>query len=79
MTPATLQRRLLRTKDAAEYLCMSEWKLRRVIQAGELSVVRYGEGTPFLLDVRDLDRYIEEHKQKLDLDSYLASHIQPSS
>jgi hypothetical protein len=32
-----LQNRLLRARQAAEYLCMSERKLRRLIQNGELT------------------------------------------
>ena len=47
--------RLVRTRQAAEYLCMSEWKLRRLIQDGLLPYLHDGEGAPFLLDIRDLD------------------------
>jgi excisionase family DNA binding protein len=56
------QHRLLRTKQAAEYLCMSEWKLRRLIQDGVLPDLHDGEGAPFLLDIRDLDEYVERNK-----------------
>lgn len=56
------QHRLLRTRQAAEYLCMSEWKLRRLIQDGFLPYLHGGEGAPFLLDIRDLDEYIERNK-----------------
>ena len=59
---ATLQRRLVRTKEAATYLSMSDWKLRRLIQEGTFLVVQDHEGGPFLLDVRDLDGYIDNHK-----------------
>jgi hypothetical protein len=45
------QHRLLRTRQAAEYLCMSEWKLRRLIQDGLLPYLHGGEGAPFLLDI----------------------------
>ena len=61
-TAPTLTRRLLRTKQAAAYLSMSEWKLRRLIQDGILPVVQDHEYGPFLLDVRDLDAYIEGNK-----------------
>ena len=54
-TTATLQRRLIRTKEAANYLCLSDWKLRRLIQEGIFPVLQDHEGGPFLLDVRDLD------------------------
>jgi excisionase family DNA binding protein len=56
-------RRLLRTRDAAQYLSISSWKLRRLIQDGRLPVVQDGEGSPFLLDVRDLDGYVERNKR----------------
>jgi excisionase family DNA binding protein len=39
-TTATLQRRLIRTKEAATYLSMSDWKLRRLIQEGTFPVGR---------------------------------------
>ena len=56
-------RRLLRLKAAAEYLSLSPWKVRGLIQAGRLPVVQDGEGSPFLLDVRDLDGYVERNKR----------------
>jgi hypothetical protein len=56
-------KRLLRTKHAAAYLSMSEWKLRRLIQEAILPFIQDQEGDgPFLLDVRDLDAYIESNK-----------------
>ena len=57
------KRRLLRTKEAAEYLSLSPWKLRRLIQEGRLPVVQDADGSPFLLDLRDLDSYIERNKR----------------
>ena len=39
---ATLQRRLVRTKEAAAYLSISDWKLRRLIQEG---IVSYRAGS----------------------------------
>jgi excisionase family DNA binding protein len=62
---STLQRRLVRTKEAATYLSMSDWKLRRLIQEGTFPVVQDHEGGPFLLDVRDLDGYIDNHKHAI--------------
>lgn len=57
-----VQRRLVRTKEAATYLSMSEWKLRRLIQDGTVPFVQDNQNAPFLLDVRDLDAYIESNK-----------------
>jgi excisionase family DNA binding protein len=56
-------RRLVRLKAAAEYLSLSPWKLRSLIQAGRLPVVQDSEGSPFLLDVRDLDGFVERNKR----------------
>jgi excisionase family DNA binding protein len=56
-------RRLLRSVQAAEYLSVSVWTLRRLIQSGELPVVQHGETGKFLLDIRDLDGFIERNKR----------------
>jgi excisionase family DNA binding protein len=55
-------RRLVRLKQASEYLSLSPWALRRIIQAGEIPIVKVGEGAPWLLDVRDLDSWVDHHK-----------------
>jgi excisionase family DNA binding protein len=59
------RRRLLKLKAGAEYLSMSRWKLRQLIWAGKIPVVRDHEGAPFLLDVADLDRYVERNKHTI--------------
>ncbi len=61
-TAPTYPRRLFRTKQAADYLSMSEWKLRRLIQDEIIPILQDQEGGPFLLDVRDLDAYIDGNK-----------------
>jgi excisionase family DNA binding protein len=62
-----LSRRLLRTRHAAAYLGISEWKLRALIQDGQIPVVQYGEYTPWLIDLRDLDLWIADKKQIIPL------------
>ena len=57
------KRRLLRIKAASEYLSVSPWKLRQLVQFGKLPVVQDTEGSPFLLDVRDLDGWLERNKR----------------
>ncbi len=60
-------RRLLRLKDGAQYLSLSPGSLRRLIQAGELQVIRLADtGAPWLVDVRDLDGWIERTKTRLE-------------
>lgn len=59
------ERRLLRLKPAAAYLSLSAGTLRAIIQGGKLPVIRPGENAPWLLDVRDLDAWIERQKETL--------------
>jgi excisionase family DNA binding protein len=56
---------LLRLKDAARYLSMSCGKLRAIIQRGELSVIKSDGASPWLLDTKDLDLWIERSKVTL--------------
>jgi len=62
-TKPSLAKRLLRVRDAAEYLSISPWKLRRLIQDGLLPVVQASEGAAWRLDLRDLDSFIERNKR----------------
>ena len=55
--------RLLRTNQAATYLGIGEKAVRALILQGELPYVQMKAGnSPFLLDMRDLDRFIERNK-----------------
>ena len=55
--------RLLRTKDAAKYLSMSPWTLRRMVERGELPFISSGDNSSaWRFDIRDLDRWIEQHR-----------------
>ena len=66
-TTGPLNPRLLRTKDAARYLGMSAGQIRRLVQDGVLPVIKNGKGEHalFLLDLRDLDSYVERAKVTL--------------
>jgi excisionase family DNA binding protein len=56
-------RRLLRSSQAAAYLGVGTKRIRQLILDGELPYVQLQPGnSPFLLDVRDLDRFIESRK-----------------
>jgi len=61
------RKRLLRTKEAAEYLGIKQRKLRTLIQDGQLPVVQAGQGVPWLLDLRDLDAWVERNKRTVAL------------
>jgi excisionase family DNA binding protein len=56
-------RRLLRVREAAEYLSISAWKLRRLVQDGLLPIVQDRDGGAWRVDVRDLDGFIERNKR----------------
>jgi len=53
-------RRLISIQEASEYLAVSGWTVRRMIWNGELPHVR--RGRRILLDLRDLDSWIEREK-----------------
>lgn len=57
-------KRLLRLKDAANYLAISPGTLRRIVQSGQLEIVRLIDSStaPWLLDAKDLDKLIERSK-----------------
>lgn len=57
------RRRMLRLRDAAEYLSLSQWKLRQLIADGKLPFVQSEEHGRIQLDLKDLDAFIETHKR----------------
>jgi excisionase family DNA binding protein len=57
-----LPARLMRVKDASKYLAISPGSLRAMVQRGELRAVIPGNNAPWLLDVKDLDSWIDRHK-----------------
>lgn len=55
--------RLLDVHDAGRYLSMSDKVIRELIAHGELPYIqRIPARSPYLIDVRDLDAWILEHK-----------------
>ncbi len=62
-TSVVPSRRLLRLKDASKYLSIGTKTLRSLILSGAIKYVQLKPGnSPFLLDVRDLDNFIESRK-----------------
>ena len=55
-------RRLVRVREAAEYLGSSPWKVRQLIADRRIPFVQDGDG-PFWIDIRDLDSFIEQNKR----------------
>ena len=56
------KRRMMRVREAAAYLGSSPWKIRQLIADRRIPFMQDGDG-PFLLDVRDLDGFIERSKR----------------
>lgn len=52
--------KLMTSRDAAKYLCISERKLWSMTQAGEIPVVRLGRAVRY--DINDLDSFIQKAK-----------------
>ena len=53
--------RLLDLPAAAHYLSLSYWTIRDMVSRGEIPHVRAGRRV--LVDVRDLDRWIDQNKE----------------
>ena len=55
----------MRVRPAARYLAVSPATIRRLVQDGEIPAIRPGNNAPWLLDVKDLDRWIETNKERM--------------
>jgi excisionase family DNA binding protein len=54
-----MEAKVLRTKEAAKYLAISPWKLRKLCHDGRITFISDGENTsPVRFLVSDLDAYI---------------------
>jgi len=60
---ATISPRLLRTNEAARYIGVGGKAIRALVASGTLPYVQLRQrNSPFLIDVRDLDAFIEARK-----------------
>ncbi len=56
-------RRLLKTREATQYLGISRFTLNRLVHDGVLPVVQVsGDGGKWLIDIADLDAFIARSK-----------------
>jgi len=60
-----ISRRLLKTKEAAYYLGISTWKIRKLVLDGRLPCVADSDCGPWLFDIHDLDAYIDANKRTM--------------
>jgi excisionase family DNA binding protein len=58
----TIVPRVVGTRDAAKYIGVSAWTIRKLARNGELRVLGHGRG--FRFDIRELDAFIERTKKK---------------
>ena len=63
MAMADLAPKLLKTRQAAEYLSCSEWALRKLVQEEKIPHVLFGEGSVWRFDIADLDKFINSRRQ----------------
>ena len=59
----THNKRLLSVYDAGEYLSVSHWTVRDLVNKGLLPYVRIGRR--LLVDIKDLNAYVESLKDKV--------------
>jgi hypothetical protein len=53
---------LIRSRDAARLLGMSEWLLRKLAHEGELAYIQHTDRSPMLFDPPDLRKWAEQQK-----------------
>lgn len=61
-TPQPLQRRLLKTEEAASYLGIGKRTMQNLLRDGEVLKIRIGASTR--VDQADLDEYVERIKRQ---------------
>jgi len=60
-------RRLLDVTEAGQYLGVSHKVIRHLVQAGELPYIQRIRGrSPYLIDIRDLDQWIDLNKVRAE-------------
>ena len=59
-----LNKRLYSVKEAAIYLGRTVWAVREMLWAGKIPHIK--DGRRILLDINDMDRWIERSKIKLN-------------
>ena len=59
-----VEKRLYSVKEAGRYLGISGWAVRHLIWSGKLPEVR--QGRRVLVDIHDMNRFIENHKREVN-------------
>lgn len=53
---------LVSISDVAKLLNVSKITVRRLVHGGELACIRLSKGGPMRFDLRDVERFVEQHK-----------------
>ena len=53
---------LISISDVSALLKVSKATVRRLVAAGELPVIRLSKNSPLRFDVRDLEKFVQEHR-----------------
>ena len=53
---------LIGIAEVAKLLAVSKITVRRKVSAGELPCIRLTKGGPMRFDMRDVERFVEQHK-----------------
>ncbi len=53
---------LIGIDEVARLLAVSKITIRRKVSSGELPVIRLSKGGPYRFDLRDIEKFIAEHK-----------------
>ena len=54
---------LIRTRQAAQVLGISEWLLRKMASDGEIKFIQRTDKSPLLFSPADLEKWIQKNKQ----------------
>ena len=54
---------LLSIADVAKLLAVSTITVRRKVSSGELPCIRLTKGGPMRFDLRDIEKFVERHKE----------------
>jgi excisionase family DNA binding protein len=60
--PQVVKKRLYSIPEAGQYLGRTVWSIREMIYAGKIAYIR--DGRRMLLDINDMDRWIEESRTR---------------
>jgi excisionase family DNA binding protein len=71
------EKRLFSVKEAGRYLGRSPWAIRHLIWEGHLPQVR--QGRRVMVDIIDMDRFIEKHKGVTDGDDLPQEEERPDN